>query len=74
MKVIAQKPSIFAPFSILIESQGEADYFASLVGNSHGGIYSLFGIDPKSVDKLYNELSSRAMDEQTFDIEVSSHI
>lgn len=72
MKTIEQKPKGFQPFSILVESQNEANYFASLIGNSTIRVLDLFNIASHDACRMYNDLSSRADAEIIFDIEVSN--
>lgn len=70
MKVIPNKPAGFQPFSILVETAGEANLLASLIGGCNGYVTEAFGVDDKVYNEFYSALSKQADAEQTLDISI----
>ena len=73
MKIIPHKPKEFQPFSILVETQEDANFFASIIGNCTNGVYEKFGVNIGQADKLYSALSSSANHEVVVDITIDSN-
>lgn len=69
MKIITQKPQGFQPFSILVESQCEADLFTTLIGSTPKSVSELFGIGEDELYEMYSKLDKHSSDE-TCNIEI----